>query len=415
MPETTMNRLSSIRSTIEVIMHRPSRPAAHPARRERGQIIVIAAMSMVALIGGVSLILEAGNAYAHQRVAQNAADSVANAGAVILAQRLGGGTEGDAEILAAIDRMADANKLDSYTGYYTDWQGHLLDNFGLITTDTATAAQVGNGDGSTIIPTNARGVDVGGSLSFDTTFARVLGINQFTASADAIAVAGPTTGGLFLPVVFPVSMADCDGTGSLVGTDEPWRMSSPDKAVPPVTTAPHLIGVEYIVPLCKTNTGPGSSAFMILDLDPTKNCQEETEDPTPINFGVFPAIVATDTGNDCAKKIEDGVAAANLQGTIVKIPVCDDVCHTGSGSGGDYHIIRIASFYLDYISYSNAGHNAACSLTSSPTYGTPLVNIVGGNGSSSCIAGWFVRYVTKGPVGGGPIVGGESLSIQLVK
>ncbi len=73
-------------------MHRlPSRPRAAD-RGQRGQIIVIAALAMIALIGGVSLILEGGNAYAHQRIAQNAADSVANAGATVLAKRLGGGT-----------------------------------------------------------------------------------------------------------------------------------------------------------------------------------------------------------------------------------------------------------------------------------------------------------------------------------
>ena len=37
--------------------------------------------AMIALIGGVALILEGGNAYAHQREAQNASDAVANAGA----------------------------------------------------------------------------------------------------------------------------------------------------------------------------------------------------------------------------------------------------------------------------------------------------------------------------------------------
>ena len=50
-------------------------------------MIVIAAMAMVSLIGGVALVLEAGNAYAHQREAQNGADAVANAGATVLAER----------------------------------------------------------------------------------------------------------------------------------------------------------------------------------------------------------------------------------------------------------------------------------------------------------------------------------------
>src|SRR5215217_3328429 len=62
------------------------RPRQHG---ERGQILVVAVLSLIAMIGGVSLVLEGGNAYAHQRVAQNAADAVANAGATILARVLG--------------------------------------------------------------------------------------------------------------------------------------------------------------------------------------------------------------------------------------------------------------------------------------------------------------------------------------
>ena len=53
---------------------------------------------MVAIIGGVSLVIEAGNAYAHQRVAQNGVDSIANAGATVLAERLGGAVRTDADV-----------------------------------------------------------------------------------------------------------------------------------------------------------------------------------------------------------------------------------------------------------------------------------------------------------------------------
>ncbi len=78
-------------------------------------------------------------------------------------------------------------------------------------------------------------MQAGGDLSFGTTFARVLGINTFTASAEATAVTGALTGGQFLPVVFPVSMKNCDGSGDLVeNLDAPWRMSNPPKA-PSVT------------------------------------------------------------------------------------------------------------------------------------------------------------------------------------
>ncbi len=398
----------TIHTMLEVTMHRlPSLPARSD-RGQRGQIIVIAALAMMALIGGVSLVLEGGNAYAHQRIAQNAADSVANAGAAVLAKRLSGAPVGDTQVLAAIDLMADENGLDSYVGYYTNLYGELLTPGGITTTSLPAAAQVGPGsDGNTAVPANAQGVQVAGSQAFDTTFARAIGINQFTASAAATAVTGALTGGIFLPVVFPVSMANCDGTGTTVVIDEPWRMSNPNPANP--TGKP--IGQEYIIPLCKS----GSGSFHILNLDVDKSCEEEVLDPTRIQFADFPVNIDTDTGNDCPKKVEDGIAAKSLQGKVVMIPICDNDCVTDGGTGGAYHIIRIVSFYLDYLSYSNNDNNSMCQLTTSPTYGTSLVNIVGGNGSSSCMAGWFVRYVTRGPVGSGAINNGEALGIQLIR
>jgi len=384
-----------------------SNPVPRPERGQRGQIIVIAAMAMIALIGGVSLVLEGGNAYAHQRIAQNAADSVANAGATVIAQRLGGGTQVDADVLTATDAMAAANGLDAYTAFYTNVHGQLLDASGIVTTDLSLAARVGTADGSSFIPVGTQGVRVGGSQSFGTTFARVLGINQFTASADATARAGALTGGVFMPVVFPVSLSNCDGTGGTIVIDDPWRMANPD----PVDPTANPIGQEWIVPLCKS----GSGSFMILNLDPDLNCEEEVNDPSSIQFNDFPVYIDTDPGNDCPKKIEDAIDAETLQGTVVMIPICDGDCVTTSGTGGSYHIIRIVAFYLDYLSYSNSPGNSECERTVSPTYGTSLVNIVGGNGSSSCMAGWFVRYVTSGPVGSGAINNGEAIGVQLIR
>jgi hypothetical protein len=173
----------------------------------------------------------------------------------------------------------------------------------------------------------------------------------------------------------------------------------------------HPVGQEYIVPLCKT----GGGSFMILDLDPDKNCYEEVTNPSSIQFNEFPVDVPTDTGNDCAKKISDAVADSSLQGKVVLIPICDGECATEHGNNGTYHIVRIAAFYLDFISYSNNQNNSDCKLSTSPTYGTPLANLVGGNGSSSCMAGWFVRYVTAGPVGAGTIGNGEAIGVQLIR
>jgi hypothetical protein len=42
-------------------------------------------------------------------------------------------------------------------------------------------------------------------------------------------------------------------------------------------------------------------------------------------------------------------------------------------------------------------------------------NPITGNGSSSCIAGWFVQCIATGPVGAGSIKNGDAIGIQLIQ
>jgi Flp pilus assembly protein TadG len=374
----------------EVKMNRPRRPADRRTG-ERGQILIVAVLALIAMIGGVSLILEGGNAYAHQRVAQNGADAVANAGATVLAQRLGGGAQTDTDVVVAATSVAASNALDSYSAYYTDVKGQLLTAAGTNAPNQAAAAQVGGG----IIPPATQGIQVVGHQTFPTTFARVIGMNSFRASADATAVTGALTGGEFLPVIFPVNIVDCDVSGDLGVGEANWEISEPGE--PP-------IGQEYIVPLCKT----GGGSFMILDLDGTpNNCDEEVSNPPKIQFAQFPATVNSDNGNNCAKELVDEVN--KLSGKVVLIPICDGDCETTGGSHATYHVIRVAAFYLDYMSDVNNGSNAMCDGN-----GTTLVPIAG-NGSSSCLVGWFVRYITSGPVGSGNVEGAGAIGVQLIR
>lgn len=359
--------------------------------RPRGQILVVAVIAMISMIGGVALILDGGNAYAHQRGVQNGADAVANAGATVIAQQLGGATKTDADVAVAVNAIASANQLDSIAAYYTNRAGQLLSPGGGVVPNTTAAARVGDG----VMPAGTSGVHAAGNQLFDTAFARVIGINQFTASADATAIAGPLAGGAFLPVVFPVNIADCETNGDLGTSEADWELAQPGN--PP-------IGQEYIVPLCKT----GGGSFMILDLDGSpNNCDEEVTNPPAIQFATFPADVQSDNGNNCAKRMVDEVNA--LSGRVVLIPICDGQCVTGNGSNAVYHIIRVTAFYLDYMSDQNGGNNNACEGN-----GTTLMPIAG-NGSSSCLAGWFVRYITSGPVGSGPITDAGAIGIQLIR
>jgi hypothetical protein len=371
----------------------PSRRSAFQQRDgQRGQILVVAVLAMISMIGGVALILEGGNAYAHQRIVQNGADAVANIGATTLAQRLGGATASDADVANAMSALSSSNGLDSYDGYYTDWQGHLLLPAGGPAPNTSSAAKVGVVG---TIPPSAQGVQVGATQAFGTTFGRVIGFSQFAASAEATAVAGALISGGFMPIIFPVNIVDCSNPGNVGTGDTNWTISNP--GTPPV-------GQEYIVPLCKT----GAGSFMILDLDGTpNNCDAEVNNPPYLQLPSFPITLNSDNGNNCAGQM---VASVNAKhGQVALIPICDGDCVTTGGSNATYHVIKVAAFYIDYMSDSNSVSNPQCQGN-----GTTLVPIAG-NGSTSCLVGWFVRYVTTGSVGGGVIDGASAIGVQLIR
>lgn len=368
--------------------------------REGGQVIVIVALGMVAMIAGAALVLEGGNAYAQQRVAQNGSDAGANAGAVALARRLSGVAMTDTLVLDAITTVTAQNQIDSLTARYTNVAGRYLNAAGTVVADRADAAVVGAG----AIPANAQGVEVDGTRTFGTVLGRVVGINGFDATATATAVTGRLVGGAFLPLVLPVSIVDCETNGSLGSVPESsWVVSSP--GTPPV-------GQEYIVPLCKT----GGGSFQVLDLDPDLRCDEEMANPPTVSWNTLPVTVPSDNGNNCAKPIADYVNE-HLQGKTVLVPICDntvgDPCGTSGGSHATYRITRVAAFYIDYMSESNNKNNDECTQFTNDA--GQVVDEIAGNGSSSCIVGWFVRYITAGPVGTGTVGNSDAIGVQLIK
>ena len=201
-----------------------------------------------------------------------------------------------------------------------------------------------------------------------------------------------------------MNIVDCEKNGDLGTGEASWTLSKPDG--PDADSYPE--GQEYIVPLCKTGTG----SFMVLDLDGVKNnCDDEVLHPRSIQFTTFPVDVATDNGNNCGKKMVDEVNS--LHGKVVLVPICDDECTTKGGSKAKYHITKIAAFYLDYMSEDNK-KNAECDDHPNPITGQMLVRIAG-NGSDTCLAGWFVRWVTAGTVGAGDVTGAGSVSVQLIR
>src|SRR3954454_7338234 len=109
--------------------------------RARGQVLVIFAGGLVAILAGVALIVDGGNALAQQRSTQNGVDAVSEAGTVVVAQYLmnGSPTTGvvgtcpttpgnpwDLEVCKAVYGAAANNSVSIASAQYVDFKGDVL-------------------------------------------------------------------------------------------------------------------------------------------------------------------------------------------------------------------------------------------------------------------------------------------------
>ncbi len=86
------------------------------------------AISLVAMITGVALIIDGGYVYAQQRGSQNGSDAASNAGArssrTTASPALGqAGPESDADVAAAVSQSANRHQLGDFDAYYTNVAG----------------------------------------------------------------------------------------------------------------------------------------------------------------------------------------------------------------------------------------------------------------------------------------------------
>jgi len=402
---------------------------SHRRDGAKGQIIVVAALALVVIVGMTGLVIDGGAVFAQQRVAQNGSDAAATAGAVVIAENLGSATDirTNADVYAAINAISTENGLGAWTAEYTDDYGVPI---GIQITNTAGA-----------IPANARGVRAGGNRTVETTFSRVLGVNQLQASARATVVAGELSGDCvadedgctLLPVTFPVQVSHCDSSGNLVPGNwigAPPPGANPSDAYWPIVGPESLPGGTFangdtskmaILPLCKSSSG-GSGAFGWLDLAAGQNLAQEITGP--LNTAVsIPDWFQTQPGNPNSVETEllayyrkpvliplNNGACRVDPGTVATCPLAD----TGVDPVGNntwYYVHTLAVFYIEHVHVQGSDVNQCASAPGGPT--VPATNGVGFLG---CLKGWFVNYVTSGTViPGGVIVRGQTaIGIQLI-
>jgi hypothetical protein len=377
---------------------------------------------MLVIIGLVGLVIDGGYAWGQQRQTQNGADSMAEAGATVLAHWLKGAPKTDGDVGCAVEEVAAANGVTNPSALYTDVYGDFL----------TPSVQVGpcNPGGGAAIPPGAQGVKAAGDREFETFLIRAIGFPTMKSSANATAVAGLITeicpaqaGCPVLPVTFPLTAVTCDGTNTqlqIPSTD--WPLT---QLVDPLADDYADTDTMAIIPLC--SVGPGSVGW--LDYGPPCPNNLANVITTPCNVSIpIPAWIKTSTGN--VNNLEDEINAyagpqiGVADDSVVLIPINDNTCGTkppndvygcpggnGSGNGSNlyYHIPKFARFMIDQ-AYIQGGNRGDCN--SGP--GNPYV---GGNGGTGCFKGWFMNYVEVGPVGPGatgPLDPGQ-IGIQLIQ
>ncbi len=393
-------------------------------RDDRGQVLVIVALGLIVIVAMVGLVIDGGFAWSKQRATQNAADSVAEAGAVVLASTLVNVSPAktDGDVMTAVNTAATNNQFATPSAWYTNFNGNLINAAGAVVGTTAQAAKVGDG----VLPPGAKGVQAQTAQTVNTFLMSVIGIRTLDVTATATARVGyqqntcaAESGCVILPVTIPTTVLGCDGQND----PAPAKDGSGNSIL---YTAP---GPVQTVPLCKN--GPGNVGW--IDWTPTAGGASELEAAilTPSNPAMsWPGwYYITATGNMNSSNIES--ALRTYDGKVVQIPMFDNTCDAtptgpgvndcpaghlgGNGSNQWYHINSMASF--KFCSTANATCTGMNLQHGAYINGNDRATCDTGNGGTSCLAGNFTIISGRGSVTEAPPPGGipGSVSVQLIR
>ena len=329
--------------------------------KERGQSIIVIAFVVIMLLALVAVVVDVGNAYAQRRVTQNAVDSAAMAGAVVLSEGLMEGVTDpygnqffgvtDDQVQQAIENYAEVNGLDpnDVVAWYVDGDGQQL-------------RQVGTTPGS-LVPRNltdangvlqeVQGVDVKGDLPFNTYFAHLIGFPTMTASAPAKAwvVKGPCDGDNLFPIALNDAIfEDEQGNHTDPVLDEVYTMWDHDDK-----EAPGSFGWIWWEGK-GTSTPPDDHPIAQGGNDNSLEANMHWTVRSGLwNVGDWvPSSTGTQASSGVREQMEVRVKELDmgLRPPTVVIPLYSDI--TGQGSNTQYQIEHFAAFHLICYFHSNS-------------------------------------------------------------
>jgi putative Flp pilus-assembly TadE/G-like protein len=382
---------------------------ASASGRGRGQMVVVFAGSVTAVILAVGLVIDGGYALAQRRASQNASDFAALAGARVLSAFVAGDTNNgkDANVKLAIVNTININNGNPVT-FWTSADAACTspgttpscDFPYYVRTSGVFAGWVGAGT----IPTGSVGVKLTSSRAWRPFFLGLAGISNWSASATATAKGGYYAGGPG-DDVFPAGIASsffqtypfCTTPGTI--STNPADPCYPKNLTPGNTNVPGGFGwLKFGAEDKCENYGLG--------MDPSDGCDESANflqgeiGPTTANpnavansYGCcaavpYPSAIGSAPGLDKIGSLPGNKASADCSyyidnKIVVTVPVWDTA--GGSGANAWYHIVGYAGF----------------EITACP----------GGKN----LSGVWVKKVFTGPTTTTKTFDGQSLAVQLVQ
>lgn len=330
----------------------PTRPS------EQGQMLVIVAGALVALLMVVGLVIDAGIGFQSRRDAQNVADLASMAGAKVVAEHYLDGGRAGADVHAAIDANTADNGCTAGGG--CTWEAVYVDN-----AETNRGA-VTAGDP---IPPGAQGVRVTVSRTPATFFMRVFGQAQLDVQAPGTALTAEV-GGLPPGQVLPIGI---DPPNTLFDDGEVYELTAGKDA-------------------------PGNFSWLSWNGANDPNTLA-TSICTPNNPGMtFPVYIDGDPGKSNSSSVRACVDMWIANGATVLLPLWD---HTvGNGNNTQFHVIGLAAFVLvdrgqpaiDSIQGRFVGYYGLPSVGAN--YGGPPTDCTNPQGGQSpCNAAYFIGLV----------------------
>jgi Flp pilus assembly protein TadG len=343
----------------------------HGIRDERGAVLAFVAVTMVILIGAVSLSIDVGRIYSERRELQNGADASSLAVAYDCAS---GDCGSSAHQYDLAEEYADANARDGLAK-----ADDVTVNLGEQTVRVQTATEDATRDTDT----------------FDMMLARVIGIADFPVTAEATVAWGSPRGGSTLPIIF----SRCEWQHFT--EDLSFLHQSSDIPLMPPASG-YAREADYTTILFHGDSDP---------YDPPCHVSPSGQD-LPGGFGWLDAPI------DCEAVIDDedwveidpGASSStgcdrseirDLVGTVQLIPYFDDV--TGTGSGAEYHVAGFGAFYITGLKFPGITENSIIpGLLGAPPC----------TGSINCIQGYLIEDWV---VSGGGEIGGNDFGVVIIK